>query len=293
MRRLGVHTSIAGGLHLSLERAHALGCSAIQIFSHNPRGWAFKTMSGDDISRFKSARKRLDISPVVIHTSYLINVASADPALRRKSIEMLAAEMDRADAVGADYVILHPGSASGDDADIARERAVNALQEVAAMGRWNARLLVENTAGERGDISSGIRELADILRGVRGNFLSGICFDTCHAFAAGYDLRSDQIIRKISVDIKKYIGPDSVKLIHLNDSKGDLGSRIDRHEHIGCGKIGEEGLRRFIHCAAFRNIPLILETPKKKETDDPVNLAKVREMIGQGQFKNCIQPFLK
>jgi deoxyribonuclease IV len=280
MRRLGVHTSIAGGMHLGLERAHILGCSTIQIFSHNPRGWAVKAMSGEDISLFKSTRERLDISPVFIHTSYLINVASADPLLRRKSIELLALEMDRADAIGADYVILHPGSASGDDADSARKRAVHALQEVEAMGSWNARLLIENTAGERGDVSSGIRDLGDILRGVRGNVLPGICFDTCHAFAAGYDLRSDEIIRKISDDIKKYIGPDVVKLVHLNDSKGDVGSRIDRHEHIGCGKIGEEGLGRFIHHAHFRNIPLILETPKKQETDDPVNLAKVREMIG-------------
>jgi deoxyribonuclease IV len=280
MRRLGVHTSIAGGMHLSLERAHALGCNTIQIFSHNPRGWAVKIISGEDISLFKSTRERLDISPVFIHTSYLINVASADPALRRKSIELLAIEMDRADAIGADYVILHPGSASGDDADSAGKRAVNALQGVAAMGPWNARLLIENTAGERGDVSSGIRDLADIIGRAEGKLLSGICFDTCHAFAAGYDLRSDQVIREIYDDIRKYIGIDTVKIIHLNDSRGDLGSHIDRHEHIGCGKIGIEGLGRFIHHAAFRNIPLILETPKKKETDDPMNLERVRKMIG-------------
>jgi deoxyribonuclease IV len=157
---------------------------------------------------------------------------------------------------------------------------VNALQEVAAMGRWNAQLLIENTAGKRGDVSSGIREVAAIMRGVKGKLLSGICFDTCHAFAAGYDIRSSRIIREISDDIEKYIGPDAVKIIHLNDSKGDLGSRIDRHEHIGCGKIGIEGLGRVVHHNAFKNIPLILETPKKNEADDPMNLEKVRDMIG-------------
>ena len=278
MRRLGVHTSIAGGMHRGLERAHALGCGTVQIFSHNPRGWAVKAIAGEDISLFRSTRERLDISPVSIHTSYLINVASTDPALRRKSMELLAVEMDRADAIGADYVILHPGSASGDSADSAKERAVIVLQEVAAMGPWKAQLLIENTAGERGDVSSGIRDLADILREVKGKLLAGICFDTCHAFAAGYDMRSGQGIREISGDIEKYIGPDMVKIIHLNDSKGALGSRIDRHEHIGCGKIGAEGLGRFIQHASFRNVPLILETPKKKETDDPMNLGKVREM---------------
>ena len=147
MRRLGVHTSIAGGMHLALERAHALGCNTMQIFSHNPRGWTVKPVSDEESMLFKTTRERLDISPVSVHTSYLINIASADPALRKKSMHLLAVEMERADMIGADYVILHPGSASGDDAVSARKRVVNVLQEVAAMGLWNARLLIENTAG--------------------------------------------------------------------------------------------------------------------------------------------------
>ena len=279
MRRIGVHISIAGGMHLSLDRARELGCSTLQIFSHNPRGWAVKEISDKEASLFKSVREQSKIAPVFIHASYLINIASAVPLLRKKSIELLAIEMERADRIGADYVILHPGSASEDNAGSARKRAVHALREVAAMGSWNAALLIENTAGERGDISSGIRDCADILGGVKGRLLAGICFDTCHAFAAGYDIRTAQIIREISEDIKKYVGPDALKIIHLNDSKGDLGSHRDRHEHIGCGKIGAEGLGKFIRHASFRDIPLILETPKKNPTDDPMNLVKVREML--------------
>ncbi len=278
MRRLGVHTSIAGGLHLSLERAKALGCNTVQIFSHNPRGWAVKTISEEDISMFKLLRQRFNISPLYIHTSYLTNMASRDNILRKKSIALFVIEMDRADAIDADYVILHAGSASGDEEHIARERAISALKEVALIGRWKAGLLIENTAGERGDISSTIVDLSEILAGVR-TLISGVCIDTCHAFAAGYEIRNDIGIQKISNEIKKYIGLDKVKLIHLNDSKCDVGSGIDRHEHIGLGKIGATGLRQFINFTSFKDVPLILETPKKKESDDTRNLRKVRRMI--------------
>lgn len=279
MRRLGVHTSIAGGLHLSLERAKTLGCNTVQIFSHNPRGWAVKAISEEDVAVFKSLRKMLDISPVYIHTSYLINMASRDSILRKRSIDMLVMEMNRADAIAADYVVLHTGSASGDDESLSRKRAIDTLDEVTDMGRWKAGLLIENTAGERGDISSTIIDLSDIIAGTKGSLISGICIDTCHAFAAGYNIRDDEGINRISNEIKKYIGFDKVKLIHLNDSKGNIDSGIDRHEHIGLGKIGSRGLRQFINFSPFKDIPLILETPKKRENDDRRNLRIVRRML--------------
>lgn len=281
MRRLGVHTSIAGGLHLSLERAKALGCNTVQIFSHNPRGWAVKKISEEDISIFKSLRKKFNISPVYIHASYLINMASKDEILRKKSINLLTIEMDRADAIEADYVIFHTGSASGNDKHVARKRAISSLNEVPLIGKWKAGLLIENTAGKKGDISSEIGNLSEILNGVEGKFISGICIDTCHAFAAGYNIHDNRGILKISDDIRKHIGFDKLKLIHLNDSKGDVGSGVDRHEYIGLGKIGTAGLRRFINFTFFKDIPLILETPKKKESDDRRNLIKVRSMMRQ------------
>jgi deoxyribonuclease-4 len=279
MRRLGVHTSIGGGLPLSLERAKALGCNTLQIFSHNPRSWAVKQISEDDVSEFRSLRLNLDISPVFVHASYLLNVASRDILLRRKSVDLLIVEMTRADTIGADYVILHTGSASGEDAGIARKRAIDALNEVSLSGTWKAGLLLENTAGERGDISSRVGHLGEMADGVEGTLIRGICLDTCHAYAAGYDIRGETETRALSREIERHFGPDRIKLIHLNDSKGSAGSRIDRHEHIGLGKIGADGLCRFINHKPFRNIPLILETPKKLETDDPENLEKVRKMI--------------
>ncbi len=279
MRRLGVHTSIAGGLHLSIERAHALGCNTVQIFSHNPRGWSLRNLSEEEITLFRSLRQKFDISPLYIHASYLINMASDDPILRKKSIEMLVKEMDRADAIGADFVILHIGSASGSDDRVSRKRSIAALNEVVRTGAWKSGLLIENTAGERGDISSRICDLAEICHDVQGSLISGICFDTCHAFAAGYDMRSRKLVENISDELRHYMVLDKTRLIHLNDSKGDIGSHLDRHEHIGLGRIGVSGLRHLVNHKFFRDIPLILETPKKRESDDPMNLLKVRKMI--------------
>lgn len=278
-RRLGVHTSIAGGLHQGLLRSHALKCNTLQIFSHNPRGWAIRSISREESSLFRYLRLGFDISPVYIHTSYLINMASRDNDLRRRSIDLLAVEMDRADAIGADYVVLHPGSASGEEKDVSGRRTVDALNRVAMMGRWKAGLLIENTAGGKGDISSTIVDLSSIINEVKEALIVGVCIDTCHAFAAGYDIGSYDGVQRISDEIERYIGLGRLKLIHLNDSKGDLGSGIDRHEHIGLGKIGVKGLRQFINCPSFKDVPLILETPKKNDLDDYQNLRKVRRMI--------------
>jgi deoxyribonuclease-4 len=251
----------------------------MQIFSHNPRGWTVKEITREEAIRFRSLRQRLNISPVYIHTSYLINMASGDKVLREKSLDMLITELERADAIGADYVILHTGSASGDDGNVARRRAIEAFNEIAEKGNWNTGLLIENTAGERGDISSSVADIAEIINGVEKQLIAGICIDTCHAFATGYDISDSASIEKIAHDIQHSIGIDKVKLIHLNDSKGDRESRIDRHEHIGFGAIGEKGLTEFVNSRPFKHIPLILETPKKRESDDPMNLAKVRKML--------------
>ncbi len=279
IRRIGVHTSIAGGLRLSLERARSLRCNTLQIFSHNPRRWALKPISKEEASMFKSLRLKLNITPLYIHASYLINIAARDRDLQKNSIALLVTEMDRADILGAEYVVLHPGSASGVDKRSAREQAIDALREVASMGHWRAGLLIENTAGEKGDISSKMANLSDIMSDVKESLIAGVCIDTCHAFAAGYDIGTEEGIQNISVEIEKYIGLDHVKLFHLNDSKELLGSGIDRHEHIGLGKIGTQGFRLFLHYVPFMSIPLILETPKKSETDDPQNLKRVRRLV--------------
>jgi deoxyribonuclease-4 len=155
---------------------------------------------------------------------------------------------------------------------------MEALNEVSLSGKWKAGLLLENTAGERGDISSRVEDLAEIIMGVKGRSIAGICFDTCHAFAAGYNISEERGIGPLLKEIEEHIGFEKIRLIHLNDSKGDVGSGLDRHEHIGLGRIGEKGLGRFINQTPLADIPLILETPKKQDTDDPANLQKVRQM---------------
>jgi deoxyribonuclease-4 len=279
MRRLGVHTSIAGGLHLSLERAKDLGCNTLQIFSHNPRGWALTSRGPDEAAAFRRLAAEYEISPVVIHTSYLINLASANPDLLRKSIDMVVEELNIADSIGAEFVVLHTGSASADDPNTARKRASGCLREIGERGGWGARLLLENTAGERGDITSKIAELADILKSVQPGLIAGICLDTCHAFAAGYDISSLEGIGALAADIRSYLGERALKLIHLNDSKGRFSSGVDRHEHIGKGMIGIDGFSRFLSAPLFSDIPLILETPKKTDEDDPRNLQVVRDLL--------------
>lgn len=278
-RRIGVHTSITGGLRLSLDRARELGCNTIQIFSHNPRGWAIKRKDPEEIREFIEAKRKYDISPVFIHTSYLINLASDNPSLAAKSVHMVLQELDIADSIGAEYIVLHTGSASGKDPVTARKRAIKCLQEIAGRGQWHTGLLLENTAGERGDITSKINEISEIMGQVSNRLISGICLDTCHAFSAGYDIGSDNGVQLLSDEIKKYIGKDKIRLLHLNDAKGALGSGLDRHEHIGQGKIGVKGFKNFIKHKVFSDIPVILETPKKSADDDLKNLETVRKLM--------------
>jgi deoxyribonuclease IV len=277
--RLGVHASISGGIHLSPERASALGCNTMQIFSHNPRQWAVSDISADSASEFKRLRAEFGIGPVFVHTSYLINLAASDSAILKKSVALLKREFDLADQIGAEYVVVHTGSDSQGVASESRLRAVDALKGIS--GEWETHLLLENTAGERGDITSQIGDLAEIIRLADLPLIAGMTFDTCHGFAAGYDLRSDKDISSLASEIDKMIGLDRVKLIHLNDAKKGLGSHVDRHWHIGEGEIGLEGLGKFINHKAFKGIPLILETPKKDEEDDPRNLAIVRKLLAE------------
>jgi len=283
-RRIGVHVSIAGGIDKGLERARELGCSTVQLFSHNPRGWGIGSRDPLEITRFRTLKKEFDIQPVFIHTSYLINLASAKHDLLKKSVDMIRAELDIADAIDAEYVVLHTGSASGDLPVAARARAVEALKQVAEQGSWQAGLLLENTAGERGDITSRIAEIAGIMEKVPSGLIAGLCLDTCHAFSAGYDISNERGIEDLVAELAQYVDREHLKLIHLNDSKKPVGSGVDRHEHIGEGTIGRAGLKKFLEHPFFSNIPLILETPKKSDEDDKRNLSKVRVLVGQDNF---------
>lgn len=278
MQRLGVHTSIAGGIDIAIERAKSLGCNTLQIFSHNPRSWAKPMIPAKSIRRFRELKELYDMNPVFIHCSYLINIASPDANVRRRSREMLLWELDIAETIKSDYLILHPGSSSINKST-GKKWAKEILREISELKTWGTKLLLENTAGKRGDISSTIDELAELLEAC-GELAVGICLDTCHAFQAGYDLRTEEGIISLSELINKRIGLCKVKVIHLNDSKKDFSSHTDRHEHIGRGKIGERGFKKFLNTPDFKGIPIILETPKKSDRDDVRNLRKTRELLG-------------
>lgn len=276
LRRIGVHTSIVGGIHLSMERAKKLGCNTVQIFSHSPRSWFVRRIGEGEIQEFKRLRFLYDITPVYVHTSYLINLASSNKEVAEKSVEMLSLEMEIADLLGADYVVLHPGTASDSEEEGLR-RLIKRLK-AALKGRYRTRLLLENTAGEKGDLTSRINQLAWIINSVDSNLIGGICIDTCHAFQAGYDISNEKGVTEFIEEIKKEIGVEGIKLLHLNDSKKALGSGVDRHEHIGYGSIGRKGFKALLSNKIL-NVPLILETPKKTEEDDIRNLKALKGLL--------------
>lgn len=273
--RVGVHTSIAGGISKAVDRAASLNCTTLQIFSHNPRQWRKNSISPEEAKRFRLLRQKYDITPVFIHVSYLINLASRSTEILRKSIDLLSYELDNADAIDAEYIVLHTGSAAGQDGHKARARAAKAIGKAVSSHQHRASVLLENTAGEKGDITSSITALAEIIDICKCDLIAGICVDTCHAFSSGYDLTSGEGVEKLVGEIKKYIGLDKLKLIHLNDSKRPLGSGVDRHEHIGQGFIGIKGFRNLLRDARISKVPMVLETPKKNEGDDRRNLNKV------------------
>lgn len=271
---MGVHTSIAGGISRSIERAAQLNCNTIQIFSHSPRQWKKTRIPAAEVNQFAELRQKYDISPVFVHASYLINLASLSSVVVKKSMDLLSYEMENADMIGAEYVVVHTGSASGEDKKRAREKAAMALQR-SINKKGKASIILENTAGQRGDITSSIHALADIMDICNSDRIAGICIDTCHAFASGYDIAARGGLNTLVNEIKKYIGIDKLKLIHLNDSKKPLESGVDRHEHIGRGSIGIEGFRNILSDRRITNVPIILETPKDDEDDDRKNLETV------------------
>ncbi len=278
MTRLGVHTSIAGGIYLSLERAKALGCDTMQIFSHNPRGWAFKDIDKDDAARFIRLSGELDVS-TFIHSSYLINLASPDSGTRRKSTDLLSYELRMADMLEVEHVVLHPGKMVGQEMKTAMKKTKDALLQVHEKAEYSAGILIENTAGQKGDISSSIQMISEVIEGAPDGLIKGICFDTCHGYAAGYDIADSERLGELEDDIRKYLSPLKVELIHLNDAKKELGSGVDRHEHIGKGKIGIKGFKKFLSASLFKDISIVLETPMKEEGDDVNNLKAVRKIL--------------
>lgn len=275
--RIGVHVSIAGKLSLAVERAEAVGATTLQIFSRSPRAWAASRLDPDEVARFRDLRLQADLRPLAVHAAYLINLAARDAALYRRSIAALRDELTRAAEVGADSVVVHVGSCPEEDRPNGLDRIVRAVTEVLDTTD-SVTLLLENTAGERGDLGADLDELAEILNRIGRTPRLGVCLDTCHAFAAGYDFRTPSGAEAFAAVLTRTIGAGRLKLLHVNDSKKGLNCRVDRHEHIGQGGIGADGFRALFAQPIVRGLPLILETPKDSPDADPRNLALVRRL---------------
>ncbi len=276
---VGVHTSIQGGLTNAIDRATSLGCETVQIFGRNPRSWKVLPVSKGEAERFRKKREEAGLGPLVVHASYLINLSVPDEALFKKSVGLFIKELGIAVALGAEYMVTHLGSTRGKPGGFGIKRVAQALKEVARLKPGpTVEILLENTAGGGSQTGSSLEEIGSIIDKVKG-LKTGFCFDTCHGFAAGYPMNTPASAAALVKTLDKEVGLEKLKLIHLNDSKAPLGSRVDRHEHIGRGMIGTTGLSVFLNDPGIRGVPVILETPKKTEKDDEKNLKKLRNMI--------------
>lgn len=276
--RLGVHVSIAGGFEEAVSRARNLGCSAMQIFSRNPRGWKALPLSSRSIGAVRELAERGEIDPIVVHTPYLLNLASADEDLYRRSIQALGQEIKRGEQLGARYVVTHLGSAKERGKALAINQVVKALKTVMEQDS-TVTVLLENSAGAGKSIGTLFEEIQEIIERVGRNERLGVCFDSCHGYAAGYDFRSAEKTEALVKEIDQTIGRKKLALLHINDCASPLGSHLDRHEHIGKGKIGLAGFRSLLNHPSLRRVPMILETPKRSPRDDLLNLSRIRELL--------------
>jgi deoxyribonuclease-4 len=278
--RLGLHLSISGSIDRAVDRAVERGCNTLQMFSRNPRGWRSRELDSGRIESFRLKVKKSGVWPVFVHTPYLLNLASPKADVYRKSVDALKNELRRAAELGVPYVVTHLGSHLGHGKRTGFTRIVDAINGAFSAVENDTVLLLENTAGTRNSMGSSFEDIEYIISRIEDRGRIGVCFDTCHAFAAGYDLVSQGAVEQTLRRFGETIGLKELKLVHLNDSKGGLGSRIDRHEHIGMGKIGETGFRHILK-SRLRQLPLILETPIDERRSDIQNLRKVRELAQQ------------
>jgi deoxyribonuclease-4 len=277
MIKLGLHVSISGTLDNAPDNARELGCDTFQMFTRNPRGWKFSKLDDGEANEFRKKVKEYNLTPVVTHMPYLPNLSSPKKAIYNKSVKSLSAELERCGILGIPYVVTHLGSHLGKGAEVGLVNLVSAINF--ALGKNDeVMLLLENTAGTKNSMGSTFEEMRRILDRIEAKKRVGVCFDTAHAFAAGYDIRTADGIDQTLKRFDSMLGLDRLKVIHLNDSKVELGSGRDRHEHIGLGYIGEEGFIALFRHEAVRTLPFILETPVDDSRDEVGDLKKAREL---------------
>jgi deoxyribonuclease-4 len=282
--RFGAHMSIAGGLHLAFERGRETGCDCMQVFVKNQRQWNAPPLTDGEVTAWMQARATAGIEPIVAHDSYLINLAAPDDALWKKSLDAFHDEIERCERLAIGHLVTHPGSHVGSGLDAGIRRIARAINEVHRETRGYAvRIALEVTAGQGTGIGHQFEHLRRIVDRVREPERMAVCIDTCHLFAAGYDLTTDEGYERTIAGLDEQIGIARVACFHLNDSKKPLGSRVDRHEHIGKGMLGRSAFRRLVNDARFASIPMIMETPKGTDDRgrdfDRLNLTRLRRMI--------------
>jgi deoxyribonuclease-4 len=276
---VGAHLSTKGGLHTVFERAAAIDASAIALFAKNSSQWKGKVLTDEDCALFHEKRT---VKPILTHASYLINLATTNEEFHGKSLDAMIDELDRAERIGAHAVVLHPGAHMGAGVDAALEQIARSFDHVhRALPKHRVVTLLETAAGQGSCVGCTFEELGRIRKLVDDPSRIGICIDTCHVFAAGYDIRTAHGYQRTIAEVDEYVGIENVGAFHLNDSKKGCGSRVDRHQHIGEGELGLESFRLLLNDERFRFVPKLLETPKTVETEsDQKNMAALRSLIG-------------
>lgn len=283
--------SIAGGIAKSFTRGEQVGCEAMQIFSKNDRQWKAKPYTPDDVAAFKAEQARTGIGPVIVHCSYLVNLAAAADELWEKSIAAFTDELERCALLGIPAIVVHPGAHTGSGEENGLRREADALNRLfdAGIGA-GVTVLLENTAGQGTALGWRFEHLARLLELVERRERLGVCLDTCHLLAAGYDIRTADTYAATMNEFARVVGLEQLKAWHLNDSQKDLGSRVDRHTHIGEGCIGLEAFRLLVNDPRFVDLPMIIETPKGKDmAEDVENLARLRALV-EGSAKPDVLP---
>ncbi len=281
-KRIGIHLGTAGGASKAVERAREIGANTFQIFSSSPRMWRAPKVDPIEAERMRKLRKSLDVGPLVIHASYLINVCSQAADIRKKSVAGFRGEIERALQWGAEYLVLHPGSWKGMTRDEGLRLAAESIREAAEkiVGQENGiHILIENTAGAECSLGGGFEQVAELVERLKPSAPVGVCLDTCHCYVCGYDIVSDDGYAGTMEQVAKTVGFEQVRVWHCNDAKAARGSKLDRHEHIGQGTIGIEPFRRLLNDPRFAHCAFIAETPLDEPGDDERNVRVLKSLV--------------
>jgi deoxyribonuclease-4 len=281
-RRIGIHTSTAGGVQNAAERAYRLGCNTLQIFSSSPRRWAPYELSEPQCDEMGRLRQKYDLNPLVIHTNYLVNLASANELFLKQSMQAFRGEVERALALCADYLVLHPGSFRGADREQGLRRtaaAITASTQGLDMAKGSLTILLENTAGSEFSLGGSFEQVAEIIDRLSGIVPVGACIDTCHTHVSGYDIVSEEGLYDTLRQLDATVGLNQVKVWHCNDAKAPRGSKLDRHQHIGKGTIGKEPFRILLNDLRLAHAAFIAETPIDRPGDDKRNVEALKKLV--------------